>query len=72
MANQRTELQQEVVDALVESKAIDIEAVGRILGQFGNRAAREGVNLGYVIGHRCWDICIPPFEVVPVEVVTEE
>jgi hypothetical protein len=72
MASERTELQQEVVDALVESKAVDFEAIGSILGQFGERAARQGVNLGFVVGRRFWSYCIPPDVLTPVEVVEEQ
>jgi hypothetical protein len=56
----RTELQQEVVDALIESKAVNFDAIGNILAQFGARAAETGSDFGVVIGRRAWDICIPP------------
>ena len=61
MSKVRTELQQEVVNALVESKAIDFEAVGVVLGKFGARAALNGDAVGALIHPKCWDICIPPF-----------
>ncbi|MET0382081.1 MAG: hypothetical protein ABW032_01535 [Burkholderiaceae bacterium] len=60
MSNQRSELQNEVARALVESKAIDFEAVGRILSKFGARAALNGDSIGAIIGRKCMDICIPP------------
>jgi hypothetical protein len=61
MANdKRTELQQEVVDALLESRAIDFEAVGGLLARFGERAAKTGSELGFVIGRRVLNYCIPP------------
>jgi len=46
--------------ALIESKAVDLEVVGKVLGQFGARAAMSGETIGAIIGRRCWDICIPP------------
>jgi hypothetical protein len=61
MANQhRTELQQEVVDALIESSAINFEAIGGIFAKFGERAARTGTELGFVVGRRVLNYCIPP------------
>jgi hypothetical protein len=60
MPKERTELQREAIDALVESKAIDFEAVGNVLGRYGARAARNGDALGAIIHWRVADICIPP------------
>ena len=60
MSLHRSELQNEVARALVESKAIDFEVVGRVLSQYGARAAVSGQTIGAIIGKRCWDICIPP------------
>jgi len=60
MSCERSELQSEVARALVESKAIDLEQVGRVLSAFGARAALSGETIGAIIGKRCWDICIPP------------
>lgn len=57
---QRTELQQEVVDALLESSAINFEAIGTIFAKFGDRAARSGTELGFVVGRRVLNYCIPP------------
>ena len=46
MSNEkRTEFQQEVVDALIESKAINVEAMAEVLGRYGERALREGEDL---------------------------
>jgi hypothetical protein len=42
MSQRRTELQQEIVEALISSKAIDFEAVGKVLSKYGARAARAG------------------------------
>jgi hypothetical protein len=60
MSKHRSELQNEVARALIESKAVDLEVVGKVLGQFGARAALSGETIGAIIGRRCWDICIPP------------
>ena len=60
MAENRTPLQQEVVDALLESSAINFEAVGGIIARFGETAARSGSNVGFVIGHHFFNYCIPP------------
>jgi hypothetical protein len=60
MAENRTQLQQEVVDALLESSAINFEALGGIIATFGERAARAGSELGFVIGRRVLNYCIPP------------
>jgi hypothetical protein len=63
MSKRRTELQKEVVEALVSSKAVNIEAVGSVLAKYGARAALTGDALGVIIHWRVWDICIPPFYV---------
>ena len=61
MSNRRTELQQAVVDALIASKAVNFEAVGSVLAKFGERAARSGDGLSFVVNwHVVRDICIPP------------
>jgi hypothetical protein len=60
MSNRRTELQREVVEALVQSKAFDFEAVGKVLGKYGSRAALTGDSLGIVINWRVLHLCIPP------------
>ena len=56
----RNELEQEVVDALIESKAIDFEAVASLVAQFGSRAAQSGSEFGVVINWRTLDVCLPP------------
>lgn len=55
----RTELQREVAEALVSSKAIDFEAVGSIIARYGARAASQGDAIGVIINHRVMDACIP-------------
>jgi len=60
MPKSRTELQREVTEALVSSKAVNFEAIGEVLGKFGARAVLAGDALWLRIGHNCLDICIPP------------
>jgi hypothetical protein len=64
MSKGRTELQQEVADALISSKAVDLEAVGTVLAKYGARAALAGDALWVNIHKRVMDICIPPFTVI--------
>jgi hypothetical protein len=47
--DKRTPLQDEVVRALIETKAIDFEAVGALFSKFGARAALEGDSLVHII-----------------------
>jgi hypothetical protein len=61
MSNRRTELQREVIEALVQSKAFDFEAVGKVLGKYGSRAALTGDSIGVVINWRVLHYCIPPY-----------
>jgi len=56
----RSELEQEIVEALVESKAINFEAMAGVLAKYGARAALTGTNLGMIIGRRVISGCIPP------------
>jgi hypothetical protein len=63
MPQGRTRLQQEVVEALIESKAVDFAAVGAVMSKFGERAALAGDSLWSVINWRFFDGCIPPFTV---------
>ena len=48
MAN-RTELEQEIVNALIDSKAVNFEAVGSIIAKYGARAAKTGTDLTTII-----------------------
>ena len=59
MTKQRAELQSEVAEALISSKAINFEAVGTVLAKFGARAAVTGVPIGVIIGRHVIDACIP-------------
>jgi len=58
--SKRTDFEQEVVDALLESKAVDFEAIATIVARFGDSAARSGTEFGVLIGRRVIDACIPP------------
>jgi|GraSoiStandDraft_29_1057270.scaffolds.fasta_scaffold92542_3 hypothetical protein len=60
MSNLRTELQREVAEALIASKAINFDAVGNLISKYGARAARTGDAIGAIIHWRVIDICIPP------------
>ena len=65
MPNRRTELQQEVVEALVQSKAFNFEAIGQVLGKYGSRAALTGDAIGVIINWRVLHYCIPPYILSP-------
>jgi hypothetical protein len=68
----RTDLHQEVVEALLESKVIDFEAAGSVLARFGEHAARSGAEFGVLIGRRVIDVCIPPYyNVAAFEAIAE-
>jgi hypothetical protein len=60
MSQKRTELQKEVVEALVSSQAINFEAVAKVFATYGSRAAINGDSFGALVHWRCFDICIPP------------
>jgi hypothetical protein len=45
----RTGFQQEVVEALLDSKAINLEAIGATMSKFGERAIRDGESLVQII-----------------------
>ncbi|HEX5014546.1 MAG TPA: hypothetical protein VFV72_10345 [Candidatus Limnocylindrales bacterium] len=49
MGLRRSEFHQEVVQALIESKAIDFGAVGATMSKFAERAALEGESLVTII-----------------------
>ena len=48
-ADKRSAFHQHVVEALIESKAIDFTALGTIMGKFGERAALNGDSLVHII-----------------------
>ena len=59
MANNRSELQQEVIDALVDSKAVNFETLGATLAKHGARIAKSGVDFSVIVNWRVIDACIP-------------
>ena len=61
MTNSRTELQREIIEALVSTKAINFEAVGGVLAKYGARAALAGDAFAFIINWRVIHGCIPPF-----------
>ena len=65
MPNRRTELQQEVVEALIASKAVNFDAIGKVLAKYGDRAARAGEGFAVIIHRRVIDACIPPEPYLP-------
>ncbi len=59
MSNHRSELQREVVEALINSKAFNFDVIGNVLGKYGARAALAGESFGVYIGRHAIDACIP-------------
>jgi hypothetical protein len=49
MSDKRSAFQQKVVEALLDSKAINIEAIGLTMSKFGEQAAREGEPLTMIL-----------------------
>ena len=66
MVENRTKLQQEVVDALLESSAINFEALGGIIAKFGGKVMARGGRHQIMEGpdkfHRFVVIEFPTFE----------
>jgi hypothetical protein len=61
MAEQkRSQLEQEIVDALIQSQAINFESFAGIVSKYGAQAARTGTSLGVIVGRRVIFGCIPP------------
>jgi len=69
MSKGRTELQREVAEALISTKAVNFEAIGGVLSKYGARAALEGEAIWVNINWRVMDICIPPFYVTRAQAV---
>jgi hypothetical protein len=62
----RTPFQQEVVEALLDSQAINIEAMGSVFSRFGAKALLEGESLVQIItGKAMWN-CGWPFPILDV------
>ena len=66
MAEKRTAFQQQVVEALISSKAINLEAVGATMSKFGQRAVLEGEALVTIINHNAIWNCGWPGPVLDV------
>ncbi len=60
----RSALEQEVIGALVESQAVNFDAVGGVLSKYGAQLARNGDAFYFVVHGRVFDICIPPEQFV--------
>jgi hypothetical protein len=64
----RTPLQDEVVRELIETKAIDFEAVGALFSKYGARAALEGDSLVNIINKNVtWNCGWPGPEIFRAE-----
>lgn len=59
MSHKRTALHNQVVGALIESKAIDFDRVGEVVAKFGKESALTGDSIGVIINWRVMDLCIP-------------
>jgi hypothetical protein len=54
-SDRRSAFQQQVVEELLKSKAIDLAAVGATMSKFGERAVRDGESLVAIINrHTMW------------------
>ena len=49
MGEKRSELHQQVVETLLDSKALNLEAIGSVISQYGDKAARDGESLVSII-----------------------
>lgn len=47
----RSEFHQEVVEALLDSQAINLEALASVMARFAERALRDGESLVNIINH---------------------
>lgn len=74
MSEKRSAFQQQVVETLISSKAINLEAVGSTMSKFGHRAALEGESLVAIINNRVFWACGWPGPVldVPAQIRTEQ
>ena len=48
----RTELEQELVDAFIETKAVNFDAIGKIIAKYGARAAKTGTDLVTIVNKK--------------------
>jgi hypothetical protein len=49
MNDKRSAFHQQVIEALIETKAIDLEAIGATMSRFGEQAIRNGESLVQII-----------------------
>ena len=56
---ERTALQNEVAQALLESKAVDFEVATSVIAKYAPAAASRGEAIGLVVNWRQIDLCIP-------------
>jgi uncharacterized protein YecA (UPF0149 family) len=67
--DKRSAFHQQVVEALLDSKAIDLAAVGAVMSEYGERAARQGESLVQIINRNVFWNCgwpIPGPEIIRV------
>jgi hypothetical protein len=58
----RSDFQQDVVNALLDSKAINLELVGSVISKFGDSAARRGETLVTIIDRPAFWACGWPID----------
>ena len=64
MKSHRTAFQQQVVEALIQSKAINLEAVGATMAKFGEKALLQGESLVSIINRNAiWNCGWPGPEI---------
>jgi hypothetical protein len=72
-SDSRSAFQQQVVEALLESKAIDMTKVGATLSKFGERAALQGESLVSIINRNVmWNCGWPGPELDVIRQVSRE
>ena len=45
----QSELQQEIVNTFIDSKAVNFEAIGSLIAKYGARAAKSGTDLSVIV-----------------------
>ena len=68
----RSELEQEIVQALVESKAVDFEAAGSIFAKYGARAALSESEIHFIVTKRAYWACGNPGPLLRDVLVAEQ
>ena len=53
----RTEFQQQVVQALLDSRAVDLEVIGSTISKYAERAARDGESLVQIVNLKFFWAC---------------